>query len=320
VAVPFEVGKSYRNRAGEYVVLAIDGDKMTIRYVGGALLETTIQIQGRIWENIQFENQVAREEERQRLAQEARLSARQSSARARQARATPKFDGFRESDFAAAERGIAWSTRKELGKALAHELGQRAGTSLAYWAVPRHSALHIARADAYDPAARDRSAALQVAVEPIGVTYGLRLTKPEGEAQAGTPWVRFLDALQEQETARQALRAAMEAHGLGLKVEVRQAEASSESGRPGVEVEWIKAQGNQLLRYDETAGEAMGQALNWAHLATHLRALAVERPCDLHVCKQVSPGEALQAGSAISDQIVAVLEAVMPLYEASAGA
>ena len=114
----FEVGKNYRNRAGEYTVLALDGEKMTIRYVSGSTLVTSAVTQGRIWENIQFEEQSAREEERQRLAQEARLAARKRVARpAAPAKARGRFAGFQEADFQPKARGIAWSSRVALGGA-----------------------------------------------------------------------------------------------------------------------------------------------------------------------------------------------------------
>ena len=77
---PFEVGKEYRNRNGQYVVQAIEGDWMKIKYVNGGTIESRISLQARIWENIQFEEQMAREEERQRLAKEAQLEARRRSA------------------------------------------------------------------------------------------------------------------------------------------------------------------------------------------------------------------------------------------------
>jgi hypothetical protein len=90
---PFEVGKDYRNRSGQYVVQAIEGDWMKIRYTSGSTLETRISIQARIWENIQFEEQMARDEERVRLAREARLEARKRTSRARRPVARTKFDG-----------------------------------------------------------------------------------------------------------------------------------------------------------------------------------------------------------------------------------
>jgi hypothetical protein len=96
---PFEVGKTYRNRAGEYVVEAIDGDRMKIRYVQGGTLVTDVNIQGRIWENIQFEKQLARSEERRRQAEQARASVRKRTSRPKQARTRPSFSGFERDDF-----------------------------------------------------------------------------------------------------------------------------------------------------------------------------------------------------------------------------
>src|SRR5512136_2124245 len=108
MAHPFEVGKTYRNRAGEYIVQALDGDRMTIRYQDGRSLITSAQMQARIWENIQFERQMARAEERQRQALEARKTTRQRTARVKQARPKIRFDGFEAADFEPKKRGIAW--------------------------------------------------------------------------------------------------------------------------------------------------------------------------------------------------------------------
>ena len=52
---PFEVGVKYRNRHGEYEVINLEGSKMVIRYSNGNLLETTVELQARIWWNIQAE-------------------------------------------------------------------------------------------------------------------------------------------------------------------------------------------------------------------------------------------------------------------------
>ena len=80
---PFKVGKMYRNRIGEYEVKAIEGDQITIKYVGGSTVTTSVSILARIWENVQFEDQMARDEERRQLAKEARQAARRRSARAK---------------------------------------------------------------------------------------------------------------------------------------------------------------------------------------------------------------------------------------------
>lgn len=53
----FELNGVYRNRMGEYTVLAINGQRMTVRYADGTEAELNINIQARIWENIVAEQE-----------------------------------------------------------------------------------------------------------------------------------------------------------------------------------------------------------------------------------------------------------------------
>ena len=50
---PFMVGEKYQNRDGEYLVVSIDDPDMVIRYLDNSIVETSIILQARIWENIQ---------------------------------------------------------------------------------------------------------------------------------------------------------------------------------------------------------------------------------------------------------------------------
>jgi len=52
---PFQLGGRYMNRLGEYEVLSIDGERMTIRYDDGSEQTVKVEIQARIWKNIQVE-------------------------------------------------------------------------------------------------------------------------------------------------------------------------------------------------------------------------------------------------------------------------
>ena len=66
----FEVGGAYANRIGKYTVLEINEPKMVVRYQNGNTAELNINIQFRIWENIQAEeeaiaNRVQRKKDRQ---------------------------------------------------------------------------------------------------------------------------------------------------------------------------------------------------------------------------------------------------------------
>jgi hypothetical protein len=310
---PFEVGKTYRNRNGEYVVQALDGDWMKIRYASGGTLETRASLQARIWENIQFEEQVAREEERLRLAREARMAARKRTARAKRAPAEPQFSGFEKSDFEPKKRGIAWATRKELGKVLAHELSQRTKGDFDSWIVPRQEEVHAARKAYYDRETREISATFFVAADEKGVTYGFRVGKPNGRSKVKWHWRILMAALASGKQVHQALRTAMEAHELSLDVYAMEASSYGQVAR-------VTVQDRGFLWQHETADQEVTQKMSGTKLAEYLQSLPATKRCDLYVRKRVPAKDAVQAKAAISARIAAALEALVPLYDVSVGA
>jgi hypothetical protein len=56
----FEVNETYANRKGNYTVLSVDAPRMTVRYEDGTTAELNMNIQARIWENIQSEQEARR--------------------------------------------------------------------------------------------------------------------------------------------------------------------------------------------------------------------------------------------------------------------
>ena len=311
---PFEVGKNYRNRVGEYTVLEIDGDRMKIRYVGGGTLETKVSIQARIWENIQLEEQTAREEERLRLAREARQAARKRSSQAKRARAKPQFAGFRAEDFAAKERGIAWANRLRLGKVLAHELRQRAGGDWGSWIVRQVPEIEIGRESHYDRDKRETVAAFFVAAREDGLRYGLRLAKPDGEVQAAWPWSALLTALTEKAPLREAARQALEKHALALELYT-----TTEEMRYGRAAR-VTVQEGGLVWEQETAGQIVTLEVEWPDLIARLQETAADKRSELYLVKRLSAQEAVDAGGEIAAQIADLLADLRPLYDAAVGA
>lgn len=309
---PFEEGKTYRNRDGEYVVQEIEGDRMTIRYVDGRTLVTSAQIQARIWENIQFEKQMAMAEERKRQAQEARQVARQRTARAKKARAKPTFNGFEAADFEPKQRGIAWSSRKELGRVLAYELTERYEGSFEHRIVPRRSKVHVVRKDQYDLETRETNAALFVAVDEGGVTYGFRVGKPGGQPKVDWSWSILMTKLEKTEEVQGTLRDALDKQDLSLDVYAMEVSYG--------QVGQITAKGKGFLWQHEDAEQAVTREMNGKELAEYLRTVAPKKRCDLYVRKRISSDAALEAGVNVSNEIVTVFEALLPLYEASGGA
>jgi hypothetical protein len=305
---PFEVGKPYRNRVGEYVVQAIDGERMTIRYEDGRTLDTKVELQARIWENIQFEKQMAMIDERRRLATEERKAARQRAARARRERAKPTFDGFADSDFEAKTRGIAWHSRKDLGRVLAYELSQRLEGTFGYWIVPRRSRLHVAVKEAYETEERETNAAFLIAAAEEGLSYGFTVGKPKGRSKAAWPWRILMDNL-EQSAVSKALHEAMAQHD--LQIDVWAMEKSYQ------QVARITAEGKGFLWQHEDAEQEVSKEMNAQELAEYLKSVTPTNRCELHVRKQIPPKSAVTAGSEVSDEILAVIEALMPVYDAS---
>ncbi|MEZ4557534.1 MAG: hypothetical protein R2854_13970 [Caldilineaceae bacterium] len=84
----------YRNREGEYQVIDIHGDEMTIRYTSGKTIRTDISTQQRILDNLEIEDDIA-EDERLR-SQHDKHVLRDGG---RTGGHNPKFDGFSAADF-----------------------------------------------------------------------------------------------------------------------------------------------------------------------------------------------------------------------------
>jgi hypothetical protein len=308
---PFEVGKSYRNRAGEYTVQALDGDRMTIRYQDGRTLVTSAQTQARIWENIQFERQMARAEERQRQALEARKSTRQRTARQKPTRPIPTFDGFEASDFEPKKRGIAWTSRRELGRVLARELSGRTKAAFEYWAAPRQARVHVARKGHYDASDREANASLYVAVNEKGVTYGFRVGRLPGNEEPHWPWGRLVAALAKDEQVQQMLHTMLDTHNLRLDIYAMEVSY----GR----VAQVTVQGDHFLWLHKDAEQELEQPMNGQELAEYLSTLAPAKRCGLYVRTRILPQAAQQAGSGVADEIVTIMEALVPLYDVTVG-
>jgi len=308
----------YRNRNGEYTVMAVDGDKMTIRYTNGTTLATSAAIQSRIWENIQFEDQAAREEEKQRLAQEARLAARKRATRPaaapvekKVAKPRGRFAGFQESDFQPKARGIAWSSRVAFGKIMASELDRRTGETFSKWLVPLQPELHIARPEQYDPEVGSRNAAFFVAISEKGVTSGFCVGKPDGRADPAWPWTNLLAALAAGKQLQQTVESVMKARNLSLDVYAMEVSYG--------QVAHITLSETGFLWERETDSQVISREMDWEGLLGYLQEVGAEARVDLYLRNSLSNEEAVSAGAAISRDMVATFVALMPLYEASIG-
>lgn len=306
---PFEVGKIYRNRIGQYVVEWIEGDKMKIQYTDGGTLVTDVSIQARIWENIQFEQQMAHVEERRRQAQEARTAARKRRTRTRRSQTAPGFDGFETGDFDVEGRGIAWGGRRDLGRVLAYELTQRSRGTYDHWIVPYQAEVHVAFKDEYDTDNRELNAAFFISAGEDGASYGLHVGKPGGKEKPGWPWSRLVDALGEEEALRESLRSVMSQHDLQMVIYATDI-SHEQVGR-------LTVQEDGFVWQHEERDQEIEREMSGKQVATYLQEVAPGKRSDLYLGKSVPAKKATGAGSDIVDEIVAVCESLLPLYEAA---
>jgi hypothetical protein len=169
----------------------------------------------------------------------------------------------------------------------------------------------VAHKDQYDTDSRETNAAFFVAVDEAGVTYGLRVGKPDGKVKAGWPWAILVAALAENDQVRQDMRRVMLERELALEV---YAEEKS-YGRVGQ----IVVDGEQFVWRHETAEQEMTRQMDWDELVSYLQDVAPINRSDLFWRKHLSPQEAMDLGAGVVGQMVGMFEALLPLY-ASAGA
>ncbi len=310
---PFEEGKTYRNRNGEYVVESIDGNKMKIRYANGGTLMTDVSVQARIWENIQFERQQARAEERRRQAEEARTVARQRAGGqpAQQLRARPAFEGFKTEDFEVKQRGVAWANRREMGRALAFELSRRTRGTFDHWIVPYQSEIHVARKERYDGENRELNAAYFVTASEDGIAYGFHVGRPGGKVKDTWAWTAFVTAISEERRVRDAMRTAMEELDLSLVVYAMEVSYG--------QVARITVDEEGFLWQHESPDQEIARHMSGEELAEYLQGVAPNKRCDVYLGQRVSQEKAIGAGSGIVDEVAATCLALLPVYDASSG-
>jgi uncharacterized protein YktB (UPF0637 family) len=81
----------------------------------------------------------------------------------------------------------------------------------------------------------------------------------------------------------------------------------------------ITAEGKGFLWQHEDAEQEVSRQMTGEELAEYLKSVSPTKRCELHVRKQLPAQQAPKAGPAVSDDILTVFEALMPVYDASVG-
>ena len=165
---PFEEGKTYRNRKGEYEVVSLDGPRMVIRYTDGSMLRTRVDVQARIWQNIQMEARIERE--KQRAESRPRLKRR---GRGRGL----DFQGLEDHDFQKGVGGTSWRARTSFGGRLAQRMTDTTPYFFQSYAIYRRAVVRLAQPEHYSPKTKWQEAKYDFSLDAKQARFGFLIEK-----------------------------------------------------------------------------------------------------------------------------------------------
>lgn len=194
-------------------------------------------------------------------------------------------------------------------RVLAYELTQSVDGTFGHWIVPRRSKLQVALQDKYDTENREINAAFLIAADEEGLSYGFNVGKSAGRSKAAWPWRALVDRLVNTKTLIKTLQEVLGQNDLQIDVW-----AMKTSYR---QVARITAEGEGFLWEHEDAKQEVSRQMNGEELAEYLKSVTPTKRCELHVRKRIPAKKAQAAGPKISAEILEVIEALMPVYDAS---
>jgi hypothetical protein len=295
---PFKVGELYQNRLGLYEVVRLDeaDDRMLIRYTeNGEEVETSISLQGRIWRNMNWEDE---EETRKKAREEAR----------HQHGYGVDFSGLADSDFKTNTEGTTWRSRRGLAGRVAHLLSPNTGSTFVSWAIYRWPVAFLTHREDYFMAAFElgsRKAKFTIEVDDWGLYCGLYVEGNSGAMDATWDWTRLLPRLRNQQSLRDVIQVAESGYNVRFiaRTSVGQethhfTDGLTKSARP------LWDENNPASIPVEERVRLLGEipAFHW---------------CELYLMTTIPRQEAVQNGVNIAHRITDVMRVLLPIYTAA---
>lgn len=292
--IDFNVGHKYENMKGVYEVISISGDSMIIRWENGEQTSTPIDLQRKIIERMQREKE---ERDIKKIQNEPKKPKHKNNKFTSKHGA--KFKGFKESDFKKNVTETNWRSRSCLGGAVTERLYSDR-FNFNSWAVYRMPAIHWK-----DVKHRGRDdiwlqAKFIAQVDENYLYYGFYIERSDNPTDVKNDWNTFISWLKDAKN-ESWLNEIVSEHNLGIY----DLEENSFSGTIKSFNEKWKIHNNKIH------SEGM------LSLSNFLDKLPKKCWIDLHIAKKVSKDEVLIKGEKIADDISALFEILMPLYEAS---
>jgi hypothetical protein len=176
---------------------------MVIRYMDGSLLQTTVDLQERIWQNIQMEAQLEREQQR--------IAARPRPKR-RGGRRGFDFQGLAEHDFQAGVGGTSWRARANFGGCLAEHLTDTTPYFFQSYAIYRQAVIHVAQPEHYSTETKKQEAKYEFALNAEQARFGFYIEKNDGPMDGTWHWPNMVAALEGDAELQREIETAMREH------------------------------------------------------------------------------------------------------------
>jgi len=190
--IEFNVDEQYENEKGVFTVISIHRDEMVIRWENGEEIRTEIELQRRIAERREWE-----EQKRLAAAEAARKPSRKSAKKT-------VFTGFALTDFKKSASGTTWRSRNQLGAAVAQKI-DAASFKFNSWAFGNKPEMHVQDTKHHGTGAADDQAKFFVRVDQQALHYGFRVARSNTQDVASSDWSRFYEWLAQPEN-EQTLR------------------------------------------------------------------------------------------------------------------
>ena len=173
--IEFNVDEQYENEKGVFTVISIHRDEMVIRWENGEEIRTEIELQRRIAERRQWE------EQKRLAAAEAALKPSRKSAK------KSVFTGFAPTDFKKSASGTTWRSRNQLGAAVAQKV-DTTRFKLNSWAFGNKPEMHVQDTKHHGKGEADHQAKFFVRVDQQTLYYGFRVARTDNKDDASTDW------------------------------------------------------------------------------------------------------------------------------------
>ncbi|MDM8541558.1 hypothetical protein QUF90_10770 [Desulfococcaceae bacterium HSG9] len=292
--VEFEVGQMYENVKGKYEVLSISDDAMTIQWETGEQTSTTVSFQQRIIERIKFEKE---------LIEEQKAKALRKGQKAYISKAGEQFKGLAESDFKTTISGTKWRNRSCLGGAVTKRLAPHK-LQINSWAVPRKTAIQWQDIGHHRLAAKMTQAKFSALIDHTDLSYGFYIERGDQDSETSSDWNAFIAWLKKENNEAFLNKLVIEHH---LRID-------HQSGKSAIaQIDAHDGKWNvKKISHEEGEKEDIGA------LADFFDKIPASAALNLRIHQKTAKAEILARGEEIADDIAALFDVLMPLYEASA--